>query len=291
MAIRALILTFTAVFTSAALAFPLPSTSPALKSLPETFTTNFDFEGIVKLSNCSGSLIRFEHSLDSDAGWVLTNGHCLEGGMPRPNEVITHRPSSRSFALLRSDSVRAGRAQARELVYATMTGTDMALYRLTQTYAELQRLYGVRPLTLSSQHPNTSQAIEVISGYWERGYRCAIDTFVHQLQESGWTFADSLRYSRPGCEVIPGTSGSPILASGTRTVIGINNTGNMDGRRCTLNNPCEVDENGNVSFQRGLSYGQQTYWVYDCLNDARELDLNQPSCKLAKPAAAAFAAE
>src|SRR5690348_6298664 len=48
-----------------------------------------DFAGTVALSDCSGSVIRFPNSADSDPALVLTNGHCLETGFPDPGQVIT----------------------------------------------------------------------------------------------------------------------------------------------------------------------------------------------------------
>ncbi|MBC7464820.1 MAG: serine protease, partial [Bdellovibrio sp.] len=81
-------------------------------------------------------------------------------------------------------------------------------------------------------------------------------------------------------ETIGGTSGSPITKAGTKIVIGINNTGNEDGQKCTMNNPCEIDLQGNITFTKGVSYGQQTYQIYSCLNTARELDLTVQGCLL-----------
>jgi V8-like Glu-specific endopeptidase len=133
---------------------------------------------------------------------------------------------------------------------------------------------------LASKHPALTEPIQVISGYWSRGYACAIEAFVPQLKEDRWTSEDSIRYSRPGCETIGGTSGSPIIQASNRSVIGVNNTGNEDGEKCTMNNPCEVDGNGNITFQQGYSYGQETYWVYSCLNQYNELDLGVASCLL-----------
>jgi hypothetical protein len=49
-----------------------------------------------------------------------------------------------------------------------------------------------------------------------------------------------------------------------------------------MNNPCEIDEKGNVTATRGFSYGQQTYWVYSCLNQYNELDLSVAGCLLPK---------
>lgn len=43
-----------------------------------------NFAGTVSLSNCSGSVVRMPNSAASDPALVLTNGHCLESGFPRP---------------------------------------------------------------------------------------------------------------------------------------------------------------------------------------------------------------
>lgn len=249
-------------------------------NLPESFTTGYDFEGIVALSNCSGSLIQFEGMSDANQAYVMTNGHCVEGGFTNPGEFNYRKPSSRGFTLLNSTASDVGRVSATQLVYSTMTKTDVAIYKLKETYGEIKAKWGIRPMTLASQHPTVNTPIEVISGYWRRGYACGVETFVNQLSEAGWTMLDSIRYSRPGCETIGGTSGSPVIQAGTKTVIGINNTGNEDGQRCTMNNPCEVDKDGNISFTKGYSYGQQTYLIYSCLTTANELDLSKAGCEL-----------
>lgn len=270
------------LFSQLALAFPLPKpgTFDSVR-LPKNFTADFNFEGIVSLSNCSGSLIRLENAKDTDFALILTNGHCRDNGFPPPGQHISNEPSSRRFGLMNANGDTVGRVNASMLVYSTMTGTDMSIYKLRETYAEILSRYQVRPFTLSSTKANIGQEIEVVSGYWNRGFRCAIEAFVHELREDDFTMHDSIRYTRPGCEVYGGTSGSPIIAKNTRTVIGVNNTGNESGYRCTMNNPCEVDEAGNIKAVRGYSYGQQTYWVYSCLNSANEIDLRVPGCKLA----------
>src|SRR5262245_58779387 len=67
-------------------------TAPTLKAVT--------LAGTVSLSNCSGSVIRFPNSADSDPALVLSNGHCLETGFPDPGEVIVGQSSSRPFGLL-----------------------------------------------------------------------------------------------------------------------------------------------------------------------------------------------
>ncbi|MCB0414059.1 MAG: trypsin-like peptidase domain-containing protein [Bdellovibrionales bacterium] len=242
--------------------------------------SDYDFEGIVKLSNCSGSIIRFTGQPDQSQAYVLTNGHCI-GNMPGPGEVIVNASSRRSMRV--SDrSLSFHGIRANELVYATMTGTDVALYRINETYEDLKQM-GVEAFILNPGHPNQDTGIDVVSGYWERGYRCNIKYFVFNLLEGGWTFEDSIRYTDVGCHVIGGTSGSPVIETNTRVVVGINNTGNESGRRCAINNPCEVDEDGQVVVEKGASYGQQTYQIYSCLTPGFEIDLAQEGCSLAKP--------
>ncbi len=266
------------VYASTASALPLPR---GIEVMPESFTQDYDFEGIVKLNNCSGSFVRFETSKDTDAALVMTNGHCLELGMPNPGKVITKRQSKRAFRLMNSSGEVKATINATEIVYSTMTKTDITIYKLGKTYADILNNYNIRPFTLAKDRPTKNISIDIVSGYWDRGYRCAIEDFAFQLKEDMWTFEDSIRYSRPGCETIGGTSGSPIIQTGTRDIVGINNTGNEDGDKCTMNNPCEIDANGNVVFEKGLSYGQQTYWIYSCLDNQNNIDLTITGCQLA----------
>jgi V8-like Glu-specific endopeptidase len=242
-----------------------------------------DFTAIVALSNCSGSLVRFTTSRPDDKAMVLTNGHCLSGFVD-PDDAVLHEPSSRTFSLLSS----SGRTtlltlRASEVIYGTMTGSDFALYRLTQTYAQITARTGVTALTLSDRHPVAGTPIRIVSGFWRRIYSCSIDRFAYRLREGGWTFTDSIRFTQPGCETIGGTSGSPIISADTRQVIGINNTGNTTGASCTMNNPCEVDEMGRITAQKGASYGQELYQIYTCLDANNEINLDRTGCLLNKP--------
>ncbi|WP_367138226.1 MULTISPECIES: S1 family peptidase [Streptomyces] len=241
-----------------------------------------DFAGTVALSNCSGSLIRLPGSSDNDPGLVMTNGHCLETGMPGPGEVITDQPSTRTFSLLNSSAGKVATLRATKVSYATMTDTDVTLYELNTTYAQIKQRYGIGALSLSPDHPVAGTAIKVVSGFWKRIYSCNADGFVHSLREADWTWKDSLRYTS-SCNTIGGTSGSPVVDANTGKVIAINNTGNESGERCTMNNPCEVDENGQVTVRQGINYAQETYGIAKCFATGNKLDLSLPGCELPKP--------
>ncbi|MFB7595990.1 serine protease [Streptomyces sp. NPDC056160] len=241
-----------------------------------------DFAGTVALSNCSGSVIRFPASADSDPALVLSNGHCLETGFPSPGEVVVGQSSSRSFGLLNSAGSQVATLRANQVVYSTMTDTDVTIYQLTRTYAQIKSSYGISPLTVSDTHPVAGTAIKVVSGYWKRTYSCNVDGFVYRLKEGGWTWKDSVRYTS-ACNTIGGTSGSPVVDTATGKVVAVNNTGNEDGQRCTENNPCEVDQNGNVTVRQGINYAEETYQIPACFTTGNRLDLNAAGCVLPKP--------
>ncbi|MFD7134220.1 serine protease [Streptomyces sp. NPDC059894] len=263
--------------TTAAVTAAAPTAAPASPALQAV-----TLAGTVALSNCSGSVVRFPDSLDTDPALVLTNGHCLETGFPEPGEVIVGQASSRTFGLLNSAGTRVATLRASKIAYATMTDTDATVYQLTTTYAAIRGSYGISALTVQDTHPTAGTAITVASGYWKRLYSCAVDGFVYRIREGDWTWKDSVRYTS-ACQTIGGTSGSPVVDQATGAVVAVNNTGNEDGGTCTVNNPCEVDENGTVTVRQGINYAQQTYQLPACFTTRNQLDLSAADCTLPKP--------
>ncbi|MEW1634580.1 serine protease [Streptomyces sp. NPDC093801] len=240
------------------------------------------YAGTVALSNCSGSVVRTPGSQPDDPALVLSNGHCLETGFPAAGEVLVNRASSRSFSLLNASGSKVATLRASKIAYGTMTDTDVSLYQLTKTYAQIQSQYGIAALTLNDTHPVQGSSIKVVSGYWKRTYSCSVDGFAYRLKEGEWTWKDSVRYTS-SCNTIGGTSGSPVIDTTTGRVVAVNNTGNEDGQRCTDNNPCEVDQAGNVTVRQGINYAQETYVLVPCIGPGSQIDLNRPGCTLPKP--------
>ncbi|MFF0409816.1 serine protease [Kitasatospora sp. NPDC004745] len=240
------------------------------------------FAGTVALSNCSGSLVRMPGSAASDPALVLSNGHCLESGMPGPGQVVLNQSSSRTFTLLSSTGGRLATLRATKVVYGAMTDTDVSIYQLNTSYSSIQSRYGIAPLTISAAHPTQGASIKVVSGYWKKIYSCSIDGFAYRLHEADWVFKDSVRYTS-GCNVIGGTSGSPVVDANTGQVVAVNNTINESGESCTLDNPCEVDQSGRVTVHQGIGYAQETYGIPACFAAGNRFDLTLPGCTLPRP--------
>lgn len=110
-----------------AVAAPYAPTAPAATA-PGATAVAVTYAGTVALSNCSGSVVRAPASQPNDLALVLSNGHCLESGFPAAGEVITDRPSSRSFSLLNAAGSKVGTLRASRIAYATMTDTDISVY-------------------------------------------------------------------------------------------------------------------------------------------------------------------
>jgi V8-like Glu-specific endopeptidase len=272
-----------AIATLGLSAAPASATSRDGAAAPDAkAAVTVNFAGTVSLSNCSGSLIRFPGSASTDPALVLSNGHCLTSGFLDPGEVLVNQSSTRTFGLLNASGRSVATLRATKLAYATMTDTDISVYQLNRTYAQIQSSYGISALELSAAHPVQGTAIKVVSGYWKTIYSCNIDGFVHLLKEGDWTWKDSVRYTS-SCNTIGGTSGSPVIDTTTGKIVAINNTGNEDGERCTLNNPCEVDESGTVTVRQGINYAEQTYGIGTCVTTGNRFDLTLPGCQLPKP--------
>lgn len=273
-----------AMTMSSAFALPVGPTRALEKMNLKSFNNQYDFEGIVKLSNCSGALIKFDGAPETNKAVIMTNGHCadLPGGVfIAPGEVLANKKVRRTVAIF-DRNFKLHRVTTTQFLFATMTDTDVAIYELELTYKQIKDQFDIDPFSLSSKHPKTNTEMMIVSGYWDRGWDCKIEAFIPTVKEDAYVWVDSIRYDDK-CDTTHGTSGSPIIERNTRTVIGINNTGNDDGERCTMNNPCEVSTDGTITVRQGISYGQQTYTMYSCLNSKFAFDFKKPGCKLPKP--------
>jgi Zn-dependent metalloprotease len=270
--------TFTVTATAKDTTNAQGSTSFTWTVSPAGGGTTVTLANTIALSNCSASLVRYPSSVSTDRALMLTNGHCLPT-MPTAGQVIQNQTVSRTGTLLKSDGTSAGTVTADKLIYATMTGTDISLYQLNETYGALNTRTGGSAITIADAKAATGTAFAIPSSYHKRIWDCTLNGFVN-LKEGQWTFTDSIRYDAD-CDTIPGTSGSPIVSKADGRIIGINNTGNEDGAMCTLNNPCEVAADGTTTAHQGQSYGQQTWWITTCLNGSRQVDLTVAGCKLA----------
>lgn len=237
---------------------------PALR--PHVIRVNAD------LKICSGSAVRLSET-DDDQAIVLTNGHC--GGFKRPGTYLANQSLSISITLIGERGEI--NVTTRRIVYATMSGTDVQLLELEQTYRQL-RDAGVQIYRISREPAKAGQEVMIYSGFTRVRQHCFIDSIVPHLREGAWDFYGA--YKERGCAHRHGMSGSPLIAEDTGEIVAIHNTGNDDGQSCTNNNPCEIGQDGRITVQQGAGYAQRVDWIMSCVDGRGRFDLTLSSCRL-----------
>ncbi|MEV6647800.1 serine protease [Amycolatopsis sp. NPDC051371] len=237
-----------------------------------------DVEGAVELNGCVGSVVRTPTSRPHDPALLLTNGHCVQGERPAPGAALVDRPADFEAPIADHQGYPKVTPRANRLLYATMTGTDIALYRLDKTYAQLSTAKVFR-LTSSPMRAGDVLAM----AYTSTRLHCTAEAVVPHLREGGYQQDNAIRYATsPDCAPWHGTSGSALLAPDGVTVVGIHNTHNDAGEQCTADNPCEVGADGSVTSVEGRGYGQQVSGIAACVGQGSKLDLTRPGCALTR---------
>lgn len=255
---------------------------PALASSAGAAADEGRFAGTARLPGCSGSVVRWAAAQDSDPAVVLTNAHCVRFPFLGARDVLVDRRQFKKLELLDGSGDVAMTVRGVHLRYASMFRTDLAVYELRETYADLAD-GGVTPLVLATSGPSRGDRIRIPSGYWGEQRACTTTGTVYRVHEREWDWWRSIRLpARDGCRIRGGYSGSPIVSRDTGEVVGIANTGYVGGRRC-VDSACEENKRGVVRMVRDMNYGQQTAWLNTCVGADRRFDLAVAGCRLAEP--------
>jgi hypothetical protein len=214
-----------------------------------------DYQGQASLSNCTGFIFKTQKTQESEKTLLATNGHCLQslfGMILKPGQVKRNEKATRSVTLYANDG-KAFQTKTATLKFATMTGTDLAIYELSESYEDLA-LNNIYPLILATESPAEGLEVTTISIRKKSKFNCRIDKITN-TREGGYSFSQAFRMSEE-CRQINGTSGSPVMDSRTGEVVAIANTFNKNGKRCTDNNPCE-DEGDEIRVMHRARYAQR----------------------------------
>ncbi|ADG77733.1 Peptidase S1 and S6 chymotrypsin/Hap OS=Tsukamurella paurometabola (strain ATCC 8368 / DSM /CCUG 35730 / CIP 100753 / JCM 10117 / KCTC 9821 / NBRC 16120/ NCIMB 702349 / NCTC 13040) OX=521096 GN=Tpau_1101 PE=3 SV=1 [Tsukamurella paurometabola] len=233
-----------------------------------------DVAGAVLLGNCIGSIVRPPGATPDAPAMVLTNGHCVSGDRPAPGGATVNQPSNRTMLAAGRTGESVTTVRADRLVYATMSRTDVAVYRLDSTYAQVAAR-GATVFDLATTPIRPGDRFSMNTGAARKS--CSAEAVVPTVREGDWEQRDSVRYR--DCSSVPGESGSPLISPDGRTVVGVNNSSNTDGEKCTDDNPCEIAADGTVTAVKGRSYGQQIDALARCLT-RDSIDLSRPGCDL-----------
>lgn len=239
------------------------------------------YDAMAKIRNCSASVIQFEGQKDSDNVLLLTNGHCVSCNLSTTDAII-NQPYSDVVTLYRGNTpLIVGSLSIDQIVYATMTNTDLAILRTDLSYQNLQDKLRLAPRKISNQLPEKNDAVSVTSGHLEQHYRCQVDDIINAVREDQWQWHPAVRLKpSEACQIKPGASGAPVMNNEGK-IVALINTGNQEGQSCTLNNPCEIDASGQISVNKGAVYAVDTRMLNACFPNGK-LNLSE-ECPLTKP--------
>lgn len=129
------------------------------------------FTGTARLPGCSGAVVRWASALDSDPAVVITNGHCVRFPFLGARETLVDVKQYKRIELLDGAGKVATTVRGTRLAYAAMYRTDLAVYELRESYADLAAA-GVTPLTLATRGPARGDRVGIANTGYVGGRRC-----------------------------------------------------------------------------------------------------------------------
>ena len=277
------------------------SSSAAWKMI--SFLDAAPWRGIQKIgteqADCSAVLIDTGRS-ETEKAYVLTNGHCshIEIEYIGTKDVFINEETFFAFtANFYFDSERkAVSFKGNKLVYLTMSGTDIAIYELDHTIADLKSR-GFNFFKISKKIPKGNE--KVINVGMPMNHMPMNSMYIHyseckllghaSIKENVWSWPESLRHN---CSAVGGMSGSPLIDIKTNEIIGLVNTvvedEMMSEPDCSMGKPCEIkldkiEKIEKISTHPEFNYAQRVDKLALCFKENGDFDLNLESCKLAKP--------
>lgn len=249
---------------------------------------------------CSGAFMTFVDRRGSSRALVLASGHCAGQGaakVPKKDgtftsfldvgEVLTHVADDRWLTLEtgRSEEPRVC-VKSDEIVFATLTDTDIMILQLTESYEQIESRTGLKPLVMSrdTAFPDGLD-VHVPSSLFQIAEQCQVEATVDKLKEHRWLWTPVIRLGRE-CSLLPhGASGAPVVRLDTTEIIGVFGTASdANALPCELNNPCEIGSDGTTRpGTQSQGYAHFVHKLYTCLDAGRNIDLDVPGCLLRKP--------
>jgi hypothetical protein len=281
---------------------PTSSCDVATQFTDPKFQPTLDrLKGTVSMSGkfvCSASLVTLKGRSNSAPALVLSAGHCSDRGSiqiplrdktlaaPDAGEVLYRLNDKRPLTLETGNSAAPRTCiETEEIVYGTLTGSDILLLRLTETYDQIEARTGVRPFLISNDVSiRSGTPVRSPSSLFQDDRECAVEQTVEGLKEGRWLWGPVMRLTM-SCDIPHGLSGAPLLRMNSDEVIGVMGTASDgDASPCEFNNPCEMKAGATPEpTQRGQAYAHFVHQFYSCLDADRNVDLDVPGCELPRP--------
>jgi hypothetical protein len=224
---------------------------------------------------------------DDASAWVATNGHCVD--FPATNVVVREQPGQGFvvFNFFIDTTSRQVQVPIRRMAYATMKGQDIGLVELSARVGELRRA-GFEPWRPVLTLPDPDEPVVVVGAPLQRNPQlaylrlaaCPLEGRAAFVYEFTWHWYG---FERTRCtDVLPGSSGSPVISRRTGRIVALLNTTNTFAEpysACQPDSPCEPAGKDAVQ-PPATSYATPMIRIDRCFDHRGELNLNGPECPL-----------
>jgi trypsin-like peptidase len=276
---------------------PVP-TYGATDNGPSVLLSNADgsnaYTSVVRVqarATCTGVFIATtdpdDRAGDDASAWVATNGHCV--AFPATNVVVREQPGQGFvvFNFFIDTTSRQVQVPIRRMAYATMKGQDIALVELSARIGELRRA-GFEPWRPVLRVPEPDELVVVVGAPSQRNPQlsylrlaaCPLAGRAAFVYEFTWHWYG---FARTRClDLLPGSSGSPVISRRTGRIVALVNTTNAFAEpysTCQPDSPCEPVGTGAVQ-PPGTSYATPMIRIDRCFDHIGEFDLNGSGCPL-----------
>jgi len=255
------------------------------------FWSYITFANVSVLSgDCSGTLFKMPGMNVHQKALILTNGHCIgfgkacEGHCPDSGELFIDHQVNGNVIVHKDNTEINEHVGYKKVLFATMTGVDIAIIELDVNYLSLQKK-GYKIYSLARELPTLNMMLQFKSYNRNILSKCVVDKAVSFLKEDIWIWNNSYRMKADSqCQFIHGQSGTAGIASNNEFIYALAQTGYLgDNEPCSWDSPCELNPlTGNINMaEKGQGYAVPVALLYECYNkNSKKFNFNLSSCHI-----------
>ncbi|STD11926.1 Uncharacterised protein [Dermatophilus congolensis] len=178
---------------------------------------------------CSGAIVKLPGAKDSDKALLLSAGHCIPGPHLKDGESVANKKIAGTGNQVqihkgsdKDNHLNPLQTRVTDVVYATMTGTDVSLMKIDKTYSALQGA-GIKAREIPGDDLKKGDAVSVPApaiGLSLHG--CKVENTGLTKKVKSWTWNNFVEVSGDQCgQLREGASGSPIISDSDGRIRGI----------------------------------------------------------------------
>jgi V8-like Glu-specific endopeptidase len=260
-------------------------------NVPEGITNGNELYAIGQFEGpmtCTATFVEIPNSSPDAPAIVITNGHCTNNVF-QENEIQINLPITASVVFKKIEGISEKqqiRVATKRILYGTMKGQDLAIVELNISNKDLIAK-GIEAMKIADVAPALGAKIEAF------GYPLSLEPVHLRKSEdvlgpfafiSEFIWLWEKLYSSNFKDIYSGSSGSPVFASGERSIFGLINTTTIGAvGECELGSPCEIAPGKTPIVKENRTYIVDITKLKNCFNNQGVFDINSNTFPYEKP--------